>query len=276
MVGEDEESDHPNALCNKPVWQRIIITAAGSVSNLITGIILMFAVVVTSTAFGSTVVAEFNDNAASRSFGLEIGDRIIAIGDDKTPTLRNLIYEIGHTGGEPVDVTVVRDGDTLVLEDVNFGEELSEGVTFGTVDFRVEREEKNVVSILTHTFHSSVLTVKMIWESLIDLITGRYGFDAVSGPVGVTTTISDAAKQGIDSLVYLCSVIAMNLGIFNLLPLPALDGGRIFFQIIELVRRKPIPPKYERMVHFAGILLLMALMVLVTYKDIIKLITGRL
>ncbi|MBQ4601727.1 MAG: site-2 protease family protein, partial [Clostridia bacterium] len=96
----------------------------------------------------------------------------------------------------------------------------------------------------------------------------------MSGPVGVTTTIGDAAKQGIGSLMYLAAVLAMNLGVFNLLPIPALDGGRLFFQLIELVRGRPIPPKYEGMIHFAGIVLLMGLMLAVTYKDIIKLITG--
>ncbi|MBR4882156.1 MAG: site-2 protease family protein [Clostridia bacterium] len=274
MVGEDEESDHPDALCNKPVWQRMIICAAGSVFNIITGVILIFAVILTSPAIGSTVVGEFTENAVSCNYGLTVGDKIVKIGDDKTPTWRNVVYEIGHIGADPVDVTVIREGERLVLSDVNFGEEVSEGVTFGVIDFRVEREEKNAVNILRHTFHASTLTVKMIWESLLDLVTGRYGFEAVSGPVGVTTTIGEAAKQGIGSLMYLSAVLAMNLGVFNLLPLPALDGGRLFFQLIELIRRKPVPPKYEGMIHFAGIVLLMALMVVITYKDIVKLILG--
>ncbi len=274
MAGEDEESQSPDALCNKPVWQRMIICAAGSFFNLVTGAILIFAVVVTSPAIGSTVIGEFRENAVSCDYGLMIGDRIVAIGNDKTPTMRNVVYEIGHIGAEPTDVTVIRDGVTTVIEDVNFGEEVSEGITFGVVDFLVEREDKNVINVLRHTWHSSTLTVKMIWESLVDLVTGKYGFEAMSGPVGVTTTIGDAAKQGISSLMYLSAVLAMNLGVFNLLPLPALDGGRLFFQLIELIRRKPVPAKYEGMIHFAGIVLLMMLMLLITYKDIVKLITG--
>lgn len=274
MAGEDEESESPDALCNKPVWQRMIICAAGSVFNVITGVILIFAVIATSPAVGSTVVAEFNENAVSCDYGLEAGDKIVAIGNDRTPTWRNVVYEIGHIGAEPCDVTVIRNGEKLVLKDVNFGEEVSEGVTFGVIDFLVSREDKTPFNILRHTWHSSTLTVKMIWESLIDLITGKYGFEAMSGPVGVTTTIGDAAKQGIGSLMYLAAVLAMNLGVFNLLPLPALDGGRLFFQLIELIRGKPIPPKYEGMIHFAGIVLLMILMAAVTYKDILKLITG--
>ncbi len=274
MTGEDEDSESPNALCNKPVWQRMIICAAGSVFNIITGVILIFAVIITSPAIGSTVVAEFSENAVSCNYGLAVGDKITAIGNDRTPTWRNVVYEIGHIGADPVDVTVIRDGEKFVLEDVNFGEEVNEGVTFGVIDFLVAREEKTALNIIRHTWHSSTLTVKMIWESLIDLITGKYGFEAMSGPVGVTTTIGDAAKQGIGSLMYLSAVLAMNLGVFNLLPLPALDGGRLFFQLIELIRGKPIPPKYEGMIHFAGIVLLMGLMLAVTYIDIIKLIAG--
>ena len=98
MVGEDEESGSPDALCNKPVWQRMIICAAGSVFNVITGVILIFAVIVTSPAIGSTVVAEFSENAVSRDYGLQVGDKITAIGEDKTPTWRNVVYEIGHIG----------------------------------------------------------------------------------------------------------------------------------------------------------------------------------
>lgn len=274
MVGEDEESDSPDALCNKPLWQRMIITVAGSLSNLIVGFILMFAVVITSSVLGSTTIAEFNEDAVSKNYGLQIDDKIIAVGDDKTPTWRNLVYEIGHCGGESVDLTVIRDDKEVVLKSVQFGQEESEGIVFGSIDFKVYRSEKNFVNVMKESFYSCGLTVKMIWESLIDLISGKYGMDAMSGPVGVTNSIGDAAKQGTNSLMYLCSVIAVNLGIFNLLPIPALDGGRLFFQLVELVRGRPVSPKFEGLVHFIGIVILMLIMVIITYKDIIKLITG--
>ncbi|MBR6514233.1 MAG: site-2 protease family protein [Clostridia bacterium] len=276
MLGEDEVSDSPDALCNKPVLQRIVICAAGSAFNIITGVVLVFAVIMLSPALGSNVIAEFTENAVSCDYGLVAGDRVVAIGSDRTPTLRNIVYEIGHLGDEAADITVIRDGERKVLEDVRFGQEENDGVSFGVMDFKVKTEEKNILTVIKHSFYTSVLTVKMIWESLIDLITGRYGFDALSGPVGVTTTVGNAAKQGIDSLLYLSSVLAMNLGVFNLLPIPALDGGRLFFQLVELIFRKSIPQRLEGMVHFAGIVLLMILMLIVTYQDIIKLITGRL
>jgi len=268
MVGEDEESDNPNAFCNKKVWQRIIISAAGSAVNIAAGVILMLCFILASSAIGSTVIAEFNENAISSSCGLELGDRIIEINGKKTPIWNNVIYEISRDGTEPMDFLVVRDGEKTFIEDVRFGIESEDGIDYGELDFKVKREEKSFVNVIKHTLHGSLLTVRMIWESLFDLISGRIGFESVSGPVGVTTTIGNAAKTGLYSLLYLCSIIAMNLGIFNLLPLPALDGGRIFFQLIELIRGRPVNRKYEGMIHLAGILLLLLFMLLITIKDI--------
>lgn len=272
MVGEDEASDNPNALCNKPVWQRMIITAAGSISNILTGVILVLIMTATAPAIGSTVIAEFDDNAVSPDYGLIAGDEIVRVGDKKTPIWNNVTYEIGRNGVEPIDITVIRDGKEEVLHDVTFGVETEEGVSFGSIDFKVYRAEKSIGNIIKHTYNASVLTVRMIWDSIGDLISGRYGMESVSGPVGVATTIGDAARAGIHNLLYLSSIIAMNLGIFNLLPLPALDGGRLFFQLIELVRGRPVDPEYEGRIHFAGIVLLMLLMVVITYKDILKLL----
>jgi len=272
MVGEDEDSDNPDALCNKSVWKRMIITAAGSLSNIITGILLVFIMIIISNAIGSTVIAEFDKNAVSPDYGLCTGDEIIAVGDKNTPIWNNVAYEIGRNGTEPVDITVLRDGKEVILNDVEFGIVTEEGIAFGNIDFKVFRAEKNFKNIIKHTYNASVLSVRMIWDSLGDLISGKYGMDAVSGPVGVATTIGDAAKAGMQNLLYLSSLIAMNLGIFNLLPLPALDGGRLFFQLIELVRGRPVDRKYEGMVHFVGIVLLMLLMVIITYKDILKLL----
>ena len=111
----------------------------------------------------------------------------------------------------------------------------------------------------------------MIWESIIDLIGGRYGVEAVSGPVGVTSAIGEAAKSGVSNLVYLAVVISMNLGIVNLLPFPALDGGRVVLVIVELIRGKPLPPKYEGYINFAGIVILIGLVAAITIKDVIAL-----
>lgn len=280
MAGEDEESDDVNAFCNKPVWQRMIITVAGASVNLLAGVIVMVILVAASDKIGSTVVAEFIPQesfgeeyvySSSEDAGLMVGDEIIKVNDTRVHISDDLSYEILHKGYEPVDLTVIRNGETLVLEDVQFPTTEEQGVTFGMNDFRIYADEKTPFTVLKHGYFRSISTVKMIWESLYDLVTGRYGFEAVSGPVGVTKTLAEAASYGAEQFVYLSVVISMNLGIMNLLPLPALDGGRLVFQLIELIRRKPLSRNVEGYIHFAGIVALMVLMVVIVFKDIIGL-----
>ena len=273
MAGEDEDSEDENALNKKPVWQRMAITAAGAVMNLLIGFILMLIVVLCTQNIGGTTVLRFTeDNAMSEQSGLQIGDEVVKVDGARVHIASELAYEIMRNGTEPIDLTVRRNGETLVLTDVRFPTIVSDGIEFGMTDFYVLAEVKTVGTVLEQTFFRSISTVKMIWQSLIDLITGRYGLEQMSGPVGVTSAVSEAAKSGFTDYLYLVVVITMNLGIFNLLPLPALDGGRLLFQIVELVRRKPINPELEGYVHFVGIVLLMILMVVITFEDVIKLI----
>ncbi len=275
MEGEDEDSSDPNALSAKPLWQRFIITAAGSFSNLAIGIVLMTALVIFSGSLASTTIYEFvgfdeegAPTAQSKAEGLLEGDRIIAVDGERVHIANELAYEIMRRGVEDIDITVIRDGEELVIEDVTFTQETADGITFGSLDFYVYSEPKSFGSVIKHAFFRSQLTIEMIWESLYDLVTGRYGVEAVSGPVGVTQVLGEAAQTGFSDLVYMAVVLSMNLGVMNLLPLPALDGGRILFQIIELVRGKRINPDAEAMVHFIGIVLLLGLMVIIAFKDI--------
>ena len=200
-----------------------------------------------------------------------LGDRIVAVGGTRTHIANEVVYEIMRKGVEPLDITVIRNGERVTVEDVVFPTFREMGTLFGMVDFKVMPAEKNAGTVLREAFFRSVNTVKMIWESLFDLITGRYGMEAVSGPVGVTKALGEAAEQGTADLVYLAVVISMNLGVMNLLPLPALDGGRLVFQFIELIFRKPVRAEIEGYVHFAGLIALMILMVIVAVKDVIGL-----
>ena len=272
MAGEDEESDDVNALNRKPVWQRMVITVAGAAMNLIIGFILMTVVVITSTSIGGTTILRFaEDNALSEQSGLMIGDEIVKVGDTRVHIASELAYEIMRNGVEPLDITVRRDGEIVEIKDVQFPTIIEQGIQFGMTDFIVLAEEKTVGNVIEQSFYRSISTVKMIWQSLIDLITGRYGLEQMSGPVGVTAVVSEAAKSSFTDYLYLVVVITINLGIFNLLPLPALDGGRLIFQIIELIRRRPVKPEFEGYVHFIGIVLLMLLMVVITFKDVMNL-----
>lgn len=272
MAGEDEESDDVNALNRKPVWQRMVITVAGAAMNLIIGFILMTVVVITSTSIGGTTILRFaEDNALSEQSGLMIGDEIVKVGDTRVHIASELAYEIMRNGVEPLDITVRRDGEIVEIKDVQFPTIIEQGIEFGMTDFIVLAEEKTFGNVIEQSFYRSVSTVKMIWQSLLDLVTGRYGLEQMSGPVGVTAVVSEAAKSSFTDYLYLVVVITINLGIFNLLPLPALDGGRLIFQIIELIRRRPVKPEFEGYVHFIGIVLLMLLMVVITFKDVMNL-----
>lgn len=273
MVGEDEESDDPNAFDKKPAWQRFIIVIAGAVMNLLVGIIIMIILTLCTDRFGGTTVAEFMDGSTSNLSGLQINDEIIEINGYNVHTASDLSYEIMRNGYEPVDVTVIRNGKEITIADVKFPQVSSQGVAFGSMDFKIYEEPKSFGVICKNAFYSCTSTVKMIWDSLYDLISGRYGIEAVSGPVGVTGAITDAAKTGAYSLFYIVVVISMNLGIFNLLPIPALDGGTLLFTLIEMIFRRPIPKKIENGLKIAGFALLMLLVIFITFKDIFGLFT---
>lgn len=295
MAGEDEESDDPNAFHQKPIWQRFIITVAGAATNLIIGAIVMTILVCTSSKLYSTQVESFfpefpKENiscvemssykgadvifrtSTSKETGLMIGDTITEVNGNNVYIYDQLSYEIMREGIDNVDLTVIRDGKEIVLKDVHFQTFTSQGATFGLCDFYTAAEsDMGIGTIAKHSFLRATHTVKMIWESLYDLVSGRYGVEAVSGPVGVTKALSEAADSGAYSFIYLAVIISMNLGVMNLLPLPALDGGRIVFLIIEAIRRKPIKREIEGYINLAGLAVLMLLMLLVCAKDIFTL-----
>ncbi len=271
MVGEDEESDDENALSKKPVWQRFIITSAGAIMNLILGFLVMLIMVTFFVHTTTTTIHSFHEDATSVTQGLAVDDTILEINGTKVNVVNDIVYALVDSEGKPVTMTVERGGETVVLEDVTFPTEEEDGITYGRPDFYVYAAKKTVGSVLVESWNRSVSTVKMIWMSLVGILTGRFGFEQVSGPVGVIQAVGTAASGGAASLLNFFAMISLNLGIFNLLPIPALDGGRLVFLAIEGIRRKPINPKYEGYIHFGALVILMLLMLLVTVKDVLNL-----
>ena len=156
------------------------------------------------------------------------------------------------------------------------------GTDITVLDFQVYGVRRTFKTLMQSTFLQSQYFVRSVYVSLWRIITGRVGFSQMSGPVGIASMIGEVAQQGfaqsfadgINNILYLMALITFNLGIVNLLPLPALDGGRLVFLIVEAIRRKPIPPEREGMVHFIGIILLFGLMILITFNDIMKLLSS--
>lgn len=279
MAGEDEtkegEENDPNAFNKKNVWQRIVILAAGATMNVITGFLAMLILTAGMTIAGynlpSTVVGDFAPGAPSYVSGLELGDEILSVDGVKVHTGYDLSYEIMFNGYKPVDVVVIRDGKQILIPDICFPTGEEQGILLGGMDFSVLAADTTVVNVLKTSFWRGVSSIKMVFDSLSGMITGRFGFTDLSGPIGMTSAVQDVATQPMAgwNILYLFAIIAMNLGVMNLLPLPALDGGRLFFRFLEVLRfGKPINEKFEATVHGMGMMLLLGLMVLIALKDV--------
>lgn len=271
MAGEDEESDNPNAFDKKPIWQRMIVTFAGAAFNILLGFIVMFMLVIGMESLGSTQVSKFHDGALSPGYGVEVGDVIKEVDGHRVHIPNELAYFVGRYGvnGTPVDITVVRDGKELVIPDVVFAIEAADGSgkKYGC-DFYVNYSEKTFGNVIKEGFYRSTFTIRIVIDALVDLVSGKYGVEDLSGPVGVTGAISSAAKEGSSNLWSIFVLLAMNLGIMNLLPIPALDGGRIIVLFIELIIRRPVNKKIEGYINFVGMMILFAFMAFITVKDI--------
>lgn len=274
MEGEEEESSDERAFCKKSPLKRLFIVANGAIFNLLLGLILVAITLIPSQKFATTTVAEFTEDAVSVNSGLAVGDEIISVDGRKIFTTYDLSYAFTGVNGNSVDLVVKRDGKKLKIDDVCFNTTEENGISYINVDFYVKGEEKTFLNYVTNTVNTTISYCRVVWFSLIDLITGKYGISAMSGPVGITAAVGSVAKANLFNILPIMALITVNLGIFNLLPLPALDGGRIVFILFELITKKPVPQKYEGWVHAIGLFLLLGLMLLITAKDIIQLITG--
>ena len=282
MVGENEENDDPNAFDKKPAWQRFIITAAGATVNIVAGFIAMLVLVGIINIGGTEVGAFFTEeellsmgevdlSVRSEEF-LQVGDVITHVNGKRVLLADELSYEIMRGGNEPCTLEIIRDGKTMTLEDVTFPKMNAQGQVFGTMDFKVYRIEKNFGNFFPIALRKSVLVMRTCWESIIDLIRGRYTLAAVSGPVGISSAIGDAAKAGPASLLNITLLISMNLGFMNLLPIPALDGGRLITILVEMITRRKLPTKVEGIINTVGLCILLGLSLIIMVKDVFGLI----
>lgn len=275
MEGEEGTSENPMAYNNLSPWKKIIVTAAGPVVNITFAIILMFALVLATPELGSTTIGRFDEQSVSNSYLMQ-NDEIVKVGNVNVHTWEELYYEITMQGYQPIDITVIRNGERIVLEDVIFNVATESGLSFGVVDFipyaLSSLDDVTVFDYLYQAFYRSMNTVKTVFDSLGMLISGRAGMEAVSGPVGLVDAVDQVVSYGFASVVNFIVLISMNLGIFNLLPIPALDGGRILFHLIDgIAGRKVIKKEIEDAITGITMLLLLGFMFLISIKDVINL-----
>lgn len=274
MEGEDGDSEDDNAFFKKPVYKRILIVIAGALMNILLGFLILIAVVGMQDKLGSMEIVGFRDGATS-SAKLQAGDVIKKVDGLTIYDVTDLQYQLTQGADSIHSVTVVRNGEKVKLDDVNISfvtYQADDGNTYKSVDFIRKQVSKNPLTVIEQAAGKTVSFARLVWISLGDLVRGKASVKDVSGPVGVASAVNQAQSAGLDSVLVLAALITINIGIFNLLPIPALDGGRLVFLIIEGIIRKPVPRKYEAMIHAVGFILLMLLMVLVTFNDIFRLV----
>lgn len=294
---DDEESEEnegaekdPRAFRNKPVWQRTIVIMAGAIMNLILGFILCLIIVNMNEMVDTVEIRGFRQGATS-NHQLQRGDVITHINGMRIFTWADISYQFYNTGTRMADddenmavfdFTVMRNGERVQLKDVQFFTQPTESGGRGIyLDFGVEWVDKTFFNVITRAAKETATYSRLIILTLFDLIRGNYGLNDIAGPVGVVSAIGEVSSEGFErsfsegirSSLFMAALITVNVGIFNLLPIPALDGGRIVFFIIEAIRRKPIKAEIEGMVHFIGFAALMLFMLLITVLDIRGLFT---
>ncbi len=290
MEGEDESSTDPNSFGMKPAYQRALIVVMGAVFNLILGFIIMMIISSQQSAFTSTTIAQFKENSTTHESGLQIDDTIAYVDGYKINNFNDLNFAfsmnqsartaVKEGGTAHFDITVKRNGEYVELQDVVFNTVENEGSYSLELDFKVYAIEKTFFTLMKQSFDSTVSTARMVWGSLIGLIMGKFSITDMSGPLGIVSVVTETAAQGlrvsfiaaVNNILYIMALITVNLGIFNLIIFPALDGGRLLFILIEMISRKKVPEKYEAWLHNAGFVLLMLVMLFVTFNDVFKLL----
>ncbi len=286
MEGEEEDSGDPKALNNKSLFARLIIFAAGAFMNFVAGFLLLLLLCSQLSFIYQPVITGFADGfSAQGEHGLMPGDRIVSIDGERIYLYEDISIFLNMGNGETYDFVVERDGERVVLTDLPLSPKEYPNAD-GTTSVRFglnfgETAEATPLVKLQYAWWNAVDFVRLVWYSLEMLITGQVGLSDMSGPVGIVTTISDVGQQStswymaFSNIAYLTALIAINLAVMNLLPLPALDGGHIFIMfvtaLVTKITKKPVDPKYEGYLNYGGFVALMLFMLVVTISDISKL-----
>lgn len=271
LEGEDDDSDDPNSFVNQSKLKRTAILIAGAVMNLVLGFVIMLCINAAQPVYNSATVARFLPNATTEATGLEVGDRIVKMNKTTILNDKDIIFEILRDSDAKVDMQVIRNGKRISLEGVQFdviGESVNKEIR---IDFNVLGVKRTFFSAFDYTFKNTVSLARNSWVSIGDMLSGKININELSGPVGVGQVVDEATGIGASAVFMLAAFITISVGMFNLLPFPALDGGRIILLLVEAIRKKPISRKVENAINGIGFILLMGLTIFITFKDIIKL-----
>lgn len=278
LNGEEVSQPTGKPLNEAPVWQRALIMAAGACMNFLLGFVVMAILLAAQNEpITSRVIYAVEDGALCGQTGLEAGDKVLAVNGRRCFVANDMLYELMRTEDYSASFTVLRDGKKVELPRVQFDTWQDEdGETHMSLGFTVYGIRKTPVNVIKEAWNSVLYYGRIIFTSLMDLLRGRESINDLSGPVGIVTAIGQAASYGWQDLLELLALITVNVGIFNLLPFPALDGGKVVFLLIEGVTGHAVPEKIQSGLTLAAFALLFALMIFATYNDIVRLVTGAI
>lgn len=281
MEGDDSDSDNPRAFNKRPAWQRLLIAIAGPAFNLLLAFLLSI-VLLSCIGITKPVVNDVMEGYPAGEAGLQSGDQIIKINHKQIHFYREVSLYLYFHGDEQLDITYERDGERhLATVTPKWNEET--GTYYVGIYFSAVEEKKTVLNVLKNSAYEVEYWIWTTIESIKMLFTGSIGVNELSGPVGIVKTIGDTYSESLAdggyyyvflNMINIMILLSANLAVLNLLPIPGLDGGRILFNLIEIIRRKQIPPDKEGMVHVIGLALLMALTIFIMFNDIRKIMIG--
>jgi len=285
MEGEDEDSENPRAFTSAKPWKRVIILVAGSLMNFLAGLVIVFGIYGSAQAFAAPVIDSFFEGCPYEAEdAFQAGDRIYSIDGKRIYLYSDVDMFLSRNADQVYDIVVVRDGKKVTLEDFSLTKVPYEidGTTEYKYGFYFGYEEATLGVKLKNAWYHGIDFARLVWISLGDLVRGAVSVNDMSGPVGIVSVISETGESaettraGVENVLYLGAFIAVNLAVMNMLPIPALDGGRVFFLLItcavQAITKKKIDPKYEGYIHAAGMILLLAFMAFITLKDVLKLV----
>lgn len=274
--GEVQKKPAGIPLNEAPVWQRMLVMVAGAVMNFVLGfMVLVVLIAAQNEPITSKTIYAIQDGALCGQTGLQAGDKVLAVNGRRCFVANDILYELVRTKAYSADFTVLRDGKKVQLPGVQFDTwQDDNGETHMSIGFSVYGLEKTPGNVLREAGNSVLYYGRIVFTSLVDLVRGRENINNLSGPVGIVSAIGQAASYGWQDLLELLALITVNLGILNLLPFPALDGGKVVFLFIEGVTGHAVPEKLQSVLTLATFGLLFGLMLFATYNDILRLITG--
>ncbi len=265
MEGEDEESDDSRSFSSKTPLQRISVLIAGPIMNIVLAILLI-TIISFNIGIPVNIIDKVSENSPAEISGLKSGDEIVKINDTDIKAWQDIVDVISASQEDILTIGVLRNGETFTY---NVRPEFNEENNRKLIGISPVLQ-KSLGASIKASIDNVILIINQIFKFLFDLIQGKASTEGVVGPIGMVHYVGEAAKISISSLLYLAAIISINLAILNILPFPALDGGRIIFALIELIKGSPINPEKEGFVHMVGFVILISLMVLVLVKDIMK------